>query len=102
MALVNTNTSQAKYTIYTIDELIRHLRAAMADECSANNLYSQLIASLQDLTEQFDKKEAQDIIAKLTEIMHDEENHTGVLLGIITKLDKSAKENIINGIAGNK
>jgi len=96
MALIETRQLPEGRKFESVTQVIRALRGAVADECSAQNLYSEII----DILKATDKKGYAKIIERIEEIMHDEENHAGSLFFVIGQLDKSIAENMEAGAAG--
>lgn len=96
MAKIETRQLPENSRITTVIQAIRALRGAAADECSAQNLYSEIIEYLNNGN--VPNKEL--LISRLTEIMHDEENHLGSLLWMVGELDRSIAANMQEGAKG--
>lgn len=70
--------------------LVRLLNVLVSEESKATEQYEQVLEALGD--EYTDVKEA------LNEIKTDELNHLGILLNLISKLDPTAAEAMLEGI----
>lgn len=95
MALVDTdNTPKPGKGFNSVNDIVRALRGAHADELSATNLYSKIVDALRYMNG-YD-----DVIAKIEEIKNDELNHQGVLMQLVAQLSANELENILKGFNG--
>lgn len=95
MALVDTdNTPKPGKGFNSVNDIVRALRGAHADELSATNLYSKIIDALKYMNG-FDE-----VISKIEEIKNDELNHQGVLMQLVAQLSANELESILKGFNG--
>ena len=75
-------------------QVIRALRGAIADEMSAQNLYSEIIEYAKSAGN------TEGLVEAITEIMNDEMQHAGKLLWCINQIDGTIGDEMQKGAQG--